>query len=497
METKQLRKQAVNPFLPLNTYIPDGEPHVFDDRVYLFGSHDKEDGSTYCMLDYEFWSAPVDDLGNWTSKGISFSAGQDPLSQETDRPYLYAPDVCRGTDGRFYLYYCLSGEKGRGGYHGPIGVAVCDTPDGTYEFLGHVRHPDGRLCTDYVPFDPAVMNDNGVIRLYYGARYPFDSLPALFRPMMERVQAFMFRKSIHEVRKGVMGAVHCTLKPDMLTIDTPPAPIFPASFKGTPMDCRMCIPPRDGQFMSGHGFFEGASVRKVGDTYYFIYSSVNNHELCYCTSPYPDRDFTFGGVILSTGDVGYEGRRGRDRVNHTGTTHGSIEQVGDNWYVFYHRLTHGSDYSRQVCAEKIEILPDGRIPQVPVTSCGMNGGDLAGVGTYHATVCCQLTNGRMPHSSNSRGKRVPAVTHQGETRFVGGMTAGTKAVYRYFDLSGTRQLTVIARGKGRLAVLGQGEIAVDAEDWTPYTLEIAGQAHTALTLEVRSGKLDLLELCFR
>ena len=38
---------GANPFLPLWEYIPDGEPHVFEDpdspgnrRVYLYGSHD-------------------------------------------------------------------------------------------------------------------------------------------------------------------------------------------------------------------------------------------------------------------------------------------------------------------------------------------------------------------------------------------------------------------------------------------------------------------------
>ena len=119
-------KQVFNPFLPLDTYIPDGEPHVFGDRVYLFGSHDKEGGETFCMLDYEIWSAPVEDLSDWSYKGSNYSARQDPLSAATGRPYLYAPDCGRGNDGRYYLYYCLSGEKGVGGYHGPVGVAVCD-----------------------------------------------------------------------------------------------------------------------------------------------------------------------------------------------------------------------------------------------------------------------------------------------------------------------------------------------------------------------------------
>ena len=45
-----MKKQAFNPFLPINTYIPDGEPHVFGDRVYLFGSHDKEGGEMYKPL---------------------------------------------------------------------------------------------------------------------------------------------------------------------------------------------------------------------------------------------------------------------------------------------------------------------------------------------------------------------------------------------------------------------------------------------------------------
>ena len=79
-----MKKQAFNPFLPLDTYIPDGEPHVFGDRVYLYGSHDKEGGETFCMLDYEVWSAPVDDLSDWSCRGASYSAAQDPLSKETD-----------------------------------------------------------------------------------------------------------------------------------------------------------------------------------------------------------------------------------------------------------------------------------------------------------------------------------------------------------------------------------------------------------------------------
>ncbi|MFQ9094777.1 MAG: hypothetical protein ACLR5S_11160, partial [Ruminococcus sp.] len=137
-----------------------------------------------------------------------------------------------------------------------------------------------------------------------------------------------------------------------------------------------------------------------GEKYYFIYSSWQNHELCYATSDYPDRDFVFGGTIVSNGDVGYQGRAEKDRLNMTGTTHGSIENINGQWYVFYHRLTHKSDYSRQACAEPITILPDGSIPQVEITSCGLNGKPLEGKGTYPAVIACNITNGHMPHGSN-------------------------------------------------------------------------------------------------
>ena len=151
--------QVYNPFLPLEEYIPDGEPHVFGDRVYLFGSHDKEGGETFCMLDYTVYSAPVSDLAHWRREGVIYHAGQDPDYES--RHYMYAPDVVQGNDGRFYLYYCMSGDYGQGGYWGPIQVAVCDSPAGSYEYLGYVRNPDGTPYNEHICFDPAVLNDNG------------------------------------------------------------------------------------------------------------------------------------------------------------------------------------------------------------------------------------------------------------------------------------------------------------------------------------------------
>ena len=88
----------MNPFLPLWEYTPDGEPHIFGDRIYLFGSHDTEGGVRYCSKgDYVGWSAPLDDLSDWRYEGVMYSAEQDPHTRPgvTD---LYAPDVVQGKD---------------------------------------------------------------------------------------------------------------------------------------------------------------------------------------------------------------------------------------------------------------------------------------------------------------------------------------------------------------------------------------------------------------
>ena len=95
-------EQVFNPYLPLCEYVPDGEPHVFDGRVYVYGSHDKAHGVKYCEGDYVTWSAPVDDLKDWRYEGVIYRRTQDP-SNADDRFQLWAPDVTKGPDGRYYL----------------------------------------------------------------------------------------------------------------------------------------------------------------------------------------------------------------------------------------------------------------------------------------------------------------------------------------------------------------------------------------------------------
>ena len=99
-------EQTRNPYLPGWEYIPDGEPKFFGDRVYVYGSHDEGEGERYCTGDYVCWSAPADDLTNWTFEGVIFKKSDDP-NYETEVDLL-APDAICGPDGRYYLYYFTS-----------------------------------------------------------------------------------------------------------------------------------------------------------------------------------------------------------------------------------------------------------------------------------------------------------------------------------------------------------------------------------------------------
>lgn len=428
------KNQIYNPFLPLYEYIPDGEPHVFGDRVYHYGSHDKEGGDTFCMLDYVCYSAPVNDLTDWRYEGVIYQAKQDPRYPAPQ--YMYAPDVLQGNDGRFYLYYCMGGDYGQGGYQGPVSVAVCDTPAGQYEYLGVVKNPDGSPMLKYICFDPAVLNDDGTIRLYYGTQYDYEERNDFLTNdfyLQDEIEMFgRSREEIFSYPDSIMGPVMAVLSDDVLTVKEEAKHIIPYRVKGTSFEA--------------HPFFEGSSMRKVGKKYYFIYSSWQNHELCYATSDQPDRDFVFGGTIVSNGDIGYRGRDAQHKLNMTGTTHGSIIEINGQWYVFYHRLTHKSDYSRQACAEKIRILEDGSIPQAEMTSCGLNDGPLSAEGTYPAVIACNLTNGHMPHGSNSVFQiSFPNVTHKGQERFIAEIEDHTLIGYKYFECRSVKQFGITYR----------------------------------------------------
>ena len=159
-----MKNHGMNPYLPSWEYVPDGEPHVFGKRVYVYGSHDRFAGYAFCQNDYVCWSAPVDDLTDWQYEGIIYTRAE-AAHNEDGRQCLYAPDVTRGPDGRYYLYYALNETSA-------ISVAVCDTPAGKYTYYGDVHYPDGTTLGarpgDEQQFDPGVLTEGETTWLYSG-----------------------------------------------------------------------------------------------------------------------------------------------------------------------------------------------------------------------------------------------------------------------------------------------------------------------------------------
>lgn len=355
-------KQVYNPYLPSFEYVPDGEPRVFEDRLYVFGSHDRYGADDFCLNDYVTWSAPLDDLSDWRYEGVIYRADQDPENPKR-KAHMNAPDCVQGPDGRYYLYYNLHDKSF-------TSVAVANKPQGPYEFYGHVHYPDGKkfgtVKGDPYNFNPGVLVDGDKVFLYTG-----------FAPNREFPAAFaLFMKMSFGLCDDGYGV---ELESDMLTV------------KGNFVSTVPGWKNAEGTLFEGHGFYEASSPRKIGNTYYLIYSSELSHELCYATAEKPLGPFTYGGTIVSIGDIGLRGIQGKaDAANYTGNTHGGLVSVNGQWYVFYHRQTNQKKCNRQGCAEKVTILADGSIPQVEVTSCGLNAGPLTGTGTYPAHIACNL-----------------------------------------------------------------------------------------------------------
>lgn len=490
-----MKKAAYNPYLPFWETIPDGEPHVFDGRIYIYGSHDRLNGTSFCEDDYVCYSALPDEPGDWRCEGTIYKKDQDPIN---GAPYdqkmseyepafmgegkrlLYAPDVAKGPDGRYYLYYALDTAN-------VISVAVCDTPAGKYEFLDYVRREDGSIPDTGRWFDPAILCEESGNYLYYGfcPQFRFPGMEELVNP----------------------GAMMVELADDMHTIISEPVCVA----KG--------VDTAAGTGYEEHPFFEASSIRRFGKWYYFVYSSLQGHELCYGMSDSPKGPFDFKGVIVSNGDIGYDGNQ--LPVNYTGNNHGGLAELKGEIYIFWHRHTHGTAFSRQGCADKVHILADGTIPQIEITSCGLNDGPLPANGVYPAYIACHLTEadrakvgqvvmGMPGEPLPVLPEEMPYITEESDESkehelypYIHNLREGAVAGFKYLEFDGMEnKMTVQIRGKGTIeAVLDRmdGDSIADftsdkVGDWT----KISGKIHSiqgihALYFKVKEGILDFGE----
>lgn len=479
-----MKKQAVNPYLPQNEYIPDGEPYVFGNRVYVYGSHDRFNFPMFCVNDYVCYSAPVEDLSDWRYEGVIYKKNQDPKNRLGLR-LLFAPDVAVGCDGRYYLYYAFD-------FMGIMGVAVSDNPAGPYEFYGHVHYKDGtvwgRKKGDSFPFDPGVLvDDDGKVYLYSGFYIPVPAIATGFRKLKTD------------------GGYVLELEPDMVTIKTPEKLLFPKEGEGA---------------FKNHEFFEASSIRKYDGKYYFVYSSKHNHELCYAVSDAPTEGFTYKGTLVSNADIFLDkGMSEKDAKNYIGNNHGGMLRIKDQYYIFYHRQTNQNSYSRQTCAEKLIRNKNGDFLQAEMTSCGLNDKPLKGEGIYEARIACNLWSkeGTGKYDVGNPRKLLrehPYITqdkkdgNESAKQYIANMRDGAVAGFKYFDISCPVCIRIKLKGEGEGKVLVSDNIDFEKAIVIPVKAEnkeenfvskdvLEVKEHTALYFKYQGkGKMDFFEFEF-
>lgn len=390
-----------NPYLPNWEYIPDGEPRVFGDRIYVYGSHDRKDSIDFCDYKLKVWSAPVSDPTKWVCHGDIFRSrdGHDsPSDVDWTDELLFAPDVVeRG--GKYYLYAYIVNAKGC--------VAVADRPEGPFRLLSRYEYDIPNHYDNGTFIDPGVLvDDDGRVYIYC----------------------------------GYQGSYMCELKDNMYEA-------VPGSYK---LDIIPTAEP--------HRFFEACSPRKINGTYYLIYSPQRGSCLDYATSDSPTGPFTYRGTIIDNG-IDFPG----------GNDHGSVCCVNGQWYIFYHRMTNGTIMSRRGYVERIEILQDGTIPQVEMTSLGFEE-SLNPYDFTQADTACVLKGGCYITETSVFERPIVNVTD------------GCVMGWKYFDFgedfaSKTMQIRLKLRGTGSR---GRVHVRLDSEDGEELgTVDFAEDSGTA------------------
>lgn len=341
---------AQNPYLPLWEHVPDGEPRVFQDpdrpghlRAYIIGSHDTH-YSEYCGNDVRMWSAPVEDLTQWRDEGPIFKHYVDGKWDT-----MYAPDLVEVRDpatGRltYWLY-----PHSRGWRRTPM-VCRADRPDGPFTPVNLTS--DGRACVEgsRIDFDPSVFvqpitdkKDPDYARgfrayVYYGFQHS---------------TAFELDQSnMYAVRPGT--EVHDYFIPASSrygVVRDPEGTQYPALYSGQ----------NPGDF----NFFEASSIRQVGNKYVMVFSGFSgpdyglgstNSALRYAYGDSPLGPWRSGGVLVdSRGVVPNEDGTRLTGTNFAHNTHGSLQQINGQWYVFYHRPPRGFANARQAMVAPVKI----------------------------------------------------------------------------------------------------------------------------------------------
>jgi hypothetical protein len=304
---------AQNPIIR-DQFTADPTARVFNDKVYLYPSHDifPPEGQRqdwFCMEDYHVFSS--ENLTDWTDHGMIVTQNNVPWVRPNSYS-MWAPD-CVYRNGKYYFYFPSAPATGMGF---AVGVAISDNPEGPFI-------PEPEPIKGINGIDPCVLlASDGNAYIFWG-----NGRCAKLKDNMKELADDNPRETVKwGNREMEMVGVHC-LKD---------------------------LPNRQA---------EGPFVFEYNGNYYLTYPYVREKTevLAYAMSKNPMGPYEYKGLIMA------------EQPNGCWTNHHSIVNYKGQWYLFYHHnyLSPNDDKRRSACIEKLYFNADGTIQEVKQTIRGV------------------------------------------------------------------------------------------------------------------------------
>ena len=322
----ELEKNSISKPLVLDQFTADPSAHVFDNKIYIYPSHDidagipfNDNGDHFGMRDYHVFSM--------NDPSDSYAKDLGKILDINDVPWakrqMWAPDIAK-KDGKYYFYFPAKDKNDIF----RIGVAIGDSPSGP--FL-----PDSNPIKESYSIDPALFHEQGDYYMYFGG---------LWGGQLQKYRDNIYdaKNDLRENSEYAFGPLVAKMSDDMRQFSESPREV-------------MILDENEVPLLAGDNdrrYFEGPWVHKYKDKYYLSYSTGDTHFICYAIGDNPMGPFKYAGRILEP-VVGW-------------TTHHSICEFNKKWYLFYHDsiLSGGVTHLRSIKVTEIFYDDSGFISTV-------------------------------------------------------------------------------------------------------------------------------------
>jgi len=306
-------------------YTADPSAHVFNNKIYIYPSHDidagipeNDNGDHFDMRDYHVFS--MDSLGaKLVDHGVAIDKKDIPWAGRQ----LWAPDVAF-KNGIYYLYFPIKDKADIF----KIGVATSKRPEGPFK-----AEPTEIKGTYSI--DPAVFkDDNNEYYMYFGG---------IWGGQLQR-----WDNNIYHADAKLKAANETAILPRVAKLSADMK-----SFAEAPREIKL-LDKNGNLFLEQNNdkrFFEAAWIHKYKGKYYFTYSTGDTHNLCYAIGDNVYGPFTYQGIFL--------------KPVQGWTSHHSIIQYKSKWYLFYHDTElSGKTHLRNIKMTELKYNKDGSIQTI-------------------------------------------------------------------------------------------------------------------------------------